>query len=146
VFEGTRLRERGDVVAVIRNYWLNDFGFLHLARLDAADCAEPAMPGWDLVAALRWVHDTFAAFGSDPGTMTIFGPFGDGATVSTLMAMPQARGLLHKAMLQRGISAGCAEPGRGDEAYADGPRGHRGKNRRSCLGWPSCSRASWSRR
>jgi para-nitrobenzyl esterase len=50
----------------------------------------------DLVAALHWVHDNIAAFGGDPGNVTIFGQSGGGAKVSTLMAMPQARAQFHK--------------------------------------------------
>ena len=56
----------------------------------------------DLVAALHWVHDNIAAFGGDPANVTIFGQSGGGAKVSTLMAMPEARGLFHKAIVQSG--------------------------------------------
>ncbi len=56
----------------------------------------------DLVAALHWVHDNITAFGGDPENVTIFGQSGGGAKVSTLMAMPLARGLFHKAIVQSG--------------------------------------------
>ena len=56
----------------------------------------------DLVAALEWVRDNIAAFGGDPGNVTIFGESGGGAKVSTLMAMPAASGLFHKAIVQSG--------------------------------------------
>ena len=52
----------------------------------------------DLVAALRWVRDNIAAFGGDPGNVTIFGELGGGGKVSVLLAMPQARGLFHRAI------------------------------------------------
>ncbi len=103
VFEGTRLCQRGDVVVVTLNHRLNVFGFLYLGRLGGAEYAESGNAGMlDLVAALRWVHDNIAVFGGDPGNVTIFGQSGGAAKVSTLMAMPQARGLFHKAIVQSG--------------------------------------------
>jgi para-nitrobenzyl esterase len=103
VFEGTRLCQRGDVVVVTVNHRLSVFGFLYLARIGGAEYAESGNAGMlDLVAALRWVHDNIAVFGGDPGNVTIFGQSGGAAKVSTLMAMPQARGLFHKAIVQSG--------------------------------------------
>jgi len=58
----------------------------------------------DLVAALQWVHDNIANFGGDPNTVTIDGQSGGGAKVSTLMAMPSAAGLFHRAIVQSGSS------------------------------------------
>ena len=103
VFEGTRLAQRGDVVVVTLNHRLSVFGFLYLGHLGGAEYAESGNAGMlDLVAALRWVHDNISAFGGDPGNVTIFGQSGGAAKVSTLMAMPQARGLFHKAIVQSG--------------------------------------------
>jgi para-nitrobenzyl esterase len=103
VFEGTRLCQRGDVVVVTLNHRLNVFGFLYLGRIGGAEYAESGNAGMlDLIAALHWVHDTISAFGGDPGNVTIFGQSGGAAKVSTLMAMPQARGLFHKAIVQSG--------------------------------------------
>lgn len=103
VFEGTRLCERGDVVVVTLNHRLNVFGFLYLARLGGAEFAESGNAGMlDILAALRWVHENIVLFGGDPGNVTVFGQSGGGAKVSTLMAMPQARGLFHKAIVQSG--------------------------------------------
>ena len=56
----------------------------------------------DIVAALEWVRDNIAAFGGDPGNVTIFGESGGGAKVSVLLAMPAAKGLFHKAVIQSG--------------------------------------------
>jgi para-nitrobenzyl esterase len=56
----------------------------------------------DLVLALEWVRDNIAAFGGDPGNVTIMGQSGGGAKVSCLMAMPAAKGLFHKASIQSG--------------------------------------------
>lgn len=103
VFDGTRLARRGDVVVVTLNHRLNIFGFLHLAQLGGGDYADSGNVGMlDLIAALRWVHETIGEFGGDPGNVTIFGQSGGGAKVSTLMAMPQARGLFHRAIVQSG--------------------------------------------
>lgn len=103
VFEGTRLCQRGDVVVVTLNHRLSIFGFLYLGHLGGSEYAESGNVGMlDLVAALRWVHDNISAFGGDPGNVTIFGQSGGAAKVSTLLAMPQARGLFHKAIVQSG--------------------------------------------
>ena len=103
VFEGTRLAQRGNVVVVTVNHRLSVFGFLYLGHLGGAEYASSGNAGMlDLVAALRWVHDNISAFGGDPGNVTIFGQSGGAAKVSTLMAMPQARGLFHKAIVQSG--------------------------------------------
>jgi para-nitrobenzyl esterase len=103
VFEGTRLCQRGDVVVVTLNHRLSVFGFLYLGHIGGAEYAESGNAGMlDLVAALRWVHENISAFGGDPANVTIFGQSGGGAKVSTLMAMPQARGLFHKAIVQSG--------------------------------------------
>jgi para-nitrobenzyl esterase len=67
----------------------------------------------DIVAALRWVHATIAEFGGDPANVTVFGQSGGGAKVSTLMAMPQARGLFHRAIVQSGSHLEALAP---DEA------------------------------
>ncbi len=56
----------------------------------------------DIVAVLEWVRDNAAAFGGDPGNVTVFGQSGGGGKVSTLMAMPAAKGLFHKAIVQSG--------------------------------------------
>jgi para-nitrobenzyl esterase len=56
----------------------------------------------DLVAALEWVHDNIAAFGGDPNLVTIFGQSGGGRKVATLMSMPAARGLFHRAIIESG--------------------------------------------
>ena len=57
----------------------------------------------DIIAViLEWVRDNAAAFGGDPGNVTIFGQSGGGGKVSALMAMPAAKGLVHKAIVQSG--------------------------------------------
>jgi para-nitrobenzyl esterase len=53
-----------------------------------------------MAPALKWLHDNIAAFGGDPGNVTVFGQSGGAAKVATLMAFPPARGLFHKAIMQ----------------------------------------------
>jgi para-nitrobenzyl esterase len=91
------------VVVVTVNHRLSVFGFLYLGRLGGSEYAESGNAGMlDLIAALRWIHENITAFGGDPANVTIFGQSGGGAKVSTLLAMPQARGLFHKAIVQSG--------------------------------------------
>ncbi len=111
VFDGTRLCQRGDVVVVTLNHRLNVFGHLYLAQLGGAEFAESGNTGLlDLIAALRWINATIVEFGGDPGNVTIFGQSGGGAKVSTLMAMPQARGLFHRAIVQSGSHLDALTP------------------------------------
>ena len=103
VYDGTNLARKGDVVAVTLNHRLNVFGHLYLARAGGTEYAESGNLGiLDLVAALRWIHTHIAEFGGDPANVTIFGQSGGGAKVSTLMALPQTRGLFHRAIVQSG--------------------------------------------
>jgi len=102
VFDGTRLCQKGDVVVVTVNHRLNIFGYLHLDHLATGYAGSGNAGMLDIVAALKWVRDNIAAFGGDPGNVTIFGQSGGGAKVTTLMAMPAAKGLFHKAIVQSG--------------------------------------------
>jgi para-nitrobenzyl esterase len=105
VTDGANLARRGDVVVVSVNHRLNIFGFLHLADLAGPAWAHSGNAGvLDLVAALHWVHDNVARFGGDPGNVTIFGESGGGGKVSVLLAMPVARGLFHRAIIQSGAA------------------------------------------
>jgi para-nitrobenzyl esterase len=79
-------------------------GFLNLAGHGERYASSANVGQLDLVAALAWVRDNIANFGGDPGNVTIFGQSGGGAKVSTLMAMPSAKGLFHKAVVQSGSS------------------------------------------
>jgi para-nitrobenzyl esterase len=103
LYDGVRLCKRGDVVVVKVNGRLNGFGFLYLADLCGKNYADSGNVGMlDLILALRWVHDNIAAFGGDPGCVTIFGQSGGGAKCSTLMAMPAAKGLFHRVITMSG--------------------------------------------
>jgi para-nitrobenzyl esterase len=105
VTDGANLARRGDVVVVSVNHRLNIFGFLHLADIGGPSWAHSGNAGvLDLVAALRWVRDNIDRFGGDPGNVTIFGESGGGGKVSVLLAMPAARGLFHRAIIQSGAA------------------------------------------
>ncbi|MGB3439256.1 MAG: carboxylesterase family protein [Actinophytocola sp.] len=103
-FDGDPLARFGDVVVVTVNHRLGLLGFLHLADLGAPqEWASAGVNGMlDAVAALRWVNENIAGFGGDPGNVTVFGQSGGGAKTSTLLAMPSANGLLHRAAVQSG--------------------------------------------
>jgi para-nitrobenzyl esterase len=102
-FDGTNLARKHDVVVVTINHRLNIFGFLYLGNLGGEKYANSGNVGMlDIVEALQWVRDNIARFGGDPGNVTIFGESGGGAKVSTLMAMPLANGLFHKAIVESG--------------------------------------------
>jgi para-nitrobenzyl esterase len=102
-YNGAALAKRGDAVVITINHRLNVFGYLHLADLGGAEFAGSGVAGMlDAVLALEWVRDNVAAFGGDPGNVTIFGESGGGAKVSTLLALPQAAGLFHRAIVQSG--------------------------------------------
>jgi para-nitrobenzyl esterase len=103
LFDGTNLAARHDVVVVTINHRLNLFGFLYLGSAGGAEFADSGNVGMlDCVAALEWVRDNIANFGGDPGNVTVFGQSGGAGKVTTLMAMPAAQGLFHRAIAQSG--------------------------------------------
>ena len=104
-YDGTNLAAFGDVVVVTVNHRLNAFGFLQLPASAGPEYAQSGNVGMlDLVEALRWVKANIAAFGGDPGNVTIFGESGGGGKVSILTAMPMAKGLFHKAIIESGAT------------------------------------------
>jgi para-nitrobenzyl esterase len=105
VYDGSNLARKQGVVVVSVKHRVNAFGFLYLAELGGEKYADSGMAGMlDIVAALEWVRDNVAKFGGDPGNVTIFGESGGGAKVTTVMAMPAAKGLFHKAIVQSTVS------------------------------------------
>jgi para-nitrobenzyl esterase len=102
-FNGASLANKGDVVLVSVNHRLGVLGYLYLDELGGKEYAGSGNAGMlDLVLALKWVRDNIAAFGGDPDKVTIFGESGGGTKVSTLMAMPSAKGLFHRAIIESG--------------------------------------------
>ena len=105
-YDGRNLADKGDVVVVTINHRLNVLGFLDLSAF-GDKYKEPANVGMtDIVAALRWVKENIAYFGGDPDCVTIFGQSGGGGKVSTLLCMPSAQGLFHRAMVMSGSFLG----------------------------------------
>ncbi len=102
---------RDGLVFVSINYRLGALGFLHLAELfdDYEDAGNLGL--LDQVAALRWVRDNIAAFGGEPGAVTIAGESAGGWSVASLMAMPAARGLFHRAICSSGAGDHALDPG-----------------------------------
>jgi para-nitrobenzyl esterase len=103
-YDGAKLAARGDVVVVTINYRLGALGFLHLAGIDSSFDQSGNQGLLDQVAALRWVRDNIAGFGGDPENVTIFGESAGGMSVGSLLALPAARGLFHKAIPQSGAA------------------------------------------
>jgi para-nitrobenzyl esterase len=103
ILDGTSLAHTHDVVVVTLNHRLNVFGYTYLADAMGSDFALSGSAGLlDLVAALEWVRDNIAGFGGDPDLVTIFGQSGGGRKVATLMSMPSAKGLFHRAIIESG--------------------------------------------
>ena len=100
-----------DVVVITVNHRLNLFGYLYLAQLGGPAFADSGNVGQlDLVQALQWVREHAAEFGGDAGNVTVFGQSGGGAKIATLMAMPAARGLFHRAWTMSGQQVTAAGP------------------------------------
>jgi para-nitrobenzyl esterase len=103
MYNGANLARRGNIVVITINHRLNVFGYLHLADIGGEEFAGSGIAGMlDAVLALKWVHDNITAFGGDPGNVTIFGESGGGSKVSTLLGLPSAKGLFHKAIIESG--------------------------------------------
>jgi para-nitrobenzyl esterase len=103
LYAGTTLARRGNIIVVTFNYRLGPLGFLHLKKATAGRIPATGNEGLlDQVAALRWVRDNITAFGGDPDNVTVFGESAGGMSIGCLLAMPQARGLFHRAILQSG--------------------------------------------
>ena len=102
-YDGMELARKHDVVVVGINHRLNIFGHMYLADLGDPRFASASNAGMlDCVAALEWTRDNIASFGGDPNSVTIFGQSGGGRKVSTLLGMPAAKGLFHRAIVQSG--------------------------------------------
>jgi len=103
ILDGANLARSGDVVVVTINHRLNVFGFSYLGDAAGSDFALSGGAGMlDIVAALHWVRDNIDRFGGEPKLVTIFGQSGGGRKVATLMAMPEAKGLFHRAIIESG--------------------------------------------
>ncbi|MFN8095335.1 MAG: carboxylesterase family protein [Vicinamibacteria bacterium] len=101
--DGAQMARHHDVVCVTVNHRLNILGFFDVSSIGGPAYADSMNVGMtDLVAALRWVRDNIAGFGGDPGCVMIYGQSGGGSKVTTLLGMPSAEGLIHRASAQSG--------------------------------------------
>lgn len=109
-YYGENFCKLGDVVFCSVNHRLGPLGFTNLAGIGGEKFASSGNVGMlDLVAALEWVKENIANFGGDPGNVTIMGQSGGGAKVTTLTAMPAAKGLFHKAVVLSGAGLKSGE-------------------------------------
>jgi para-nitrobenzyl esterase len=111
-FDGKNLAYYGDVVVVTVNHRLASFGYTNLVGAGAPEAFKYAgVCGMlDLVASLEWVKANIENFGGDPGRVMIFGQSGGGAKTSTVLAMPPAKGLFHRAAVQSGSALRLVTP------------------------------------
>ena len=101
--DGAHLAATYDVVVVASNHRLGLLGYLYLGELGGDAYATSGNQGLlDIVAALTWVKTNISAFGGDPGNVMLFGESGGGFKTGTLLAMPAAQGLFHKASIESG--------------------------------------------
>lgn len=107
-YHGENLSRLGNVVFCSINHRLGSLGYTDLKAAGGDRIAGPPASGnvgnLDMVAALEWVKNNIASFGGDPNNVTIIGQSGGGAKVTTLMNMPSAKGLFHKAVALSGSS------------------------------------------
>ena len=103
-WDGTNLCLRGDVVVITINHRLNVMGFANLSAFspDFASSGDNGM--LDIVHALKWVRKNISNFGGDPNCVMIFGQSGGGQKCESLLSMPLAKGLFHRAVIESGIS------------------------------------------
>jgi para-nitrobenzyl esterase len=114
IYDGSPFVRHGDVVVVTINYRLGAFGFLHLDEIFGEAVHGSGVAGiLDQIAALRWVRDNIAAFGGDPDQVTIFGESAGAMSIGTLLGMPGAEGLYHRAILQSGSASVAQRPATG---------------------------------
>ncbi|MBQ6243965.1 MAG: carboxylesterase/lipase family protein [Bacteroidales bacterium] len=109
-YEGRALALKGDIVVVNINHRLNVLGYLDLTGLGGKYAQSVNLGQQDIVKALEWVRDNIARFGGDPASVTIGGQSGGGGKVSALLAMPAAKGLFRRAVVQSGSFLNVADP------------------------------------
>jgi len=101
-YEGRALAEAGDIVVVNLNHRLNILGYIDLSGLGGKYAKSVNLGMQDIVKALEWIRDNISRFGGNPDEVTIAGQSGGGGKVSTLLAMPSAKGLFKRAIVQSG--------------------------------------------
>lgn len=99
---GEALAKKGDVVFVSVNHRLNILGFLDLSACGEKYAQSANVGMLDIVKALEWIQKNITNFGGNPSDVTIVGESGGGGKVGTLLCMPSAKGMFHKAIIQSG--------------------------------------------
>jgi para-nitrobenzyl esterase len=116
IYDGENLARRGNVVLVTVNHRLGASGLTDFSRVLGREFVDSSNLGIrDMVAALQWVHDNIATFGGNPDLVTLFGESGGGWKVATLMGVPSAKGLFHRAIIQSGPLTRFMTPDKADE-------------------------------
>ncbi|HEX3913400.1 MAG TPA: carboxylesterase/lipase family protein [Steroidobacteraceae bacterium] len=111
MYRGRNMALESDVVYVSLNHRLACAGFLDLSWVGDERYAHSGNAGMlDLVAALEWLRDNIENFGGDPSSVTLFGESGGGFKISTLLGMPSAQGLFHKAIIESGPGLSVRTP------------------------------------
>lgn len=100
--DGENLARNEDVVVATINHRVGVLGFADLSDIAGAHEDSGNIGMLDIIAALKWIRTNITAFGGDPDNVTIFGQSGGAFKVSVLLAMPSAKGLFHKAIIQSG--------------------------------------------
>ena len=95
-----------DVVFVSLNHRLNILGYLDLSSFGEKYKYSGNVGELDIVAALEWIRDNIKRFGGDPDNVTIMGHSGGGGKVGSILCMPSAKGLFHKAIIYSGVIVG----------------------------------------
>jgi para-nitrobenzyl esterase len=103
-WDGTNLCLRGDVVVITINHRLNVMGFANFSEFNPDFVSSGQNGMLDIVHALKWVRTNIEQFGGDPDRVMIFGQSGGGRKCETLLAMPSAKGLFHRAGIESGIA------------------------------------------
>jgi para-nitrobenzyl esterase len=109
VADGTSLATNHDVVVVTFNCRPGLLGFMYLGDLLGAEYEAGNTGLYDQIAALEWVRANIGAFGGDAANVTAFGCSGSAFSIAGMMAMPAARGLFHRAIVESGADFGSIE-------------------------------------
>jgi para-nitrobenzyl esterase len=116
IYDGENLASRGDVVVVTINHRLGASGLTDFSRVLGGEFSNSSNLGIrDIIAALEWVRDNIAAFGGNPDLVTIFGESGGGWKVNTMLGVPSAKGLFHRAIVESGPLTRFLTPEQADE-------------------------------
>lgn len=116
IYEGQNLASRGDVIVVTINHRLGASGLTDFSRVLGGEFSNSSNLGvQDMIAALEWVQSNINSFGGNPDLVTIFGESGGGWKVNTLLGVPSAKGLFHRAIVESGPLTRFMEPEQADE-------------------------------